>query len=143
MRLNLSLLSFVFAIVLACGAAEATKTPSCNVIPKQPVPVMNYVELRAWYKVYNRNYFFDHLPEARFEWENMHAIHRMGQTDCSFKPCLITLDITYNEAFPVAKATILHEMCHVETWGEQEDHGKKWQACMHTLWLEGAFDGLI
>lgn len=104
---------------------------------------MNAVELRAWFKTYNRDYFFGHLPEVRFEWVNLHYKLRMAETDCNFEPCIIRMDPTYNEAFPVAKATMLHEMCHVESWTELDQHGIKWQACMHKIWLEGAFDGLI
>lgn len=108
-------------------------------------PVMNQKELRAWYNTYSRDYFGSSLKDVDVEiqWLDMHDERKMGKTQCWDDHCLISLDPSYNEAFPAAKATLLHEMCHVKTRFEVEEHGPKWDTCMDTLWVEGAFKGLV
>lgn len=106
-------------------------------------PIASVAELRCLFNFYNRTYFFNHLPPTEIKWDNMHSIKRMGQTSCTDTGCLIKMDPVYNIAYPVAQATLLHEMCHVETRLEFDDHGKKWDACMDRLWISGAFKGLI
>ena len=110
----------------------------------ETTPVMNQEELQAWYQTYNRRYFADTLPtDVKFQWVDMHYKHRMGETECHLGSCIIRLDPSYNEAFPVAKETLLHEMCHVKNYDEFDTHGRRWQSCMHTLWLDGAFEDLL
>lgn len=138
-KILLSTAATLLLVVLAIGELPAP-TPS----PKSSEPILNQKELRAWYDVYNRDYFGGHLTSfIELQWRDMHDIKRMGQTECLLSHCIITMDPTYNAAFPVAKATLLHEMCHVKTEYEIEDHGPKWGTCMDTLWVEGAFKGLI
>jgi hypothetical protein len=132
-------IALAFLAVYSFGAPVKPKAAGCSV-----VPVMDQVELQAWYKDYNHRYFGNSLaPAVVIQWEDMHDRKRMGETDCKAYPCIIKLDPTYNLAFPTAKATLLHELCHVKVYDEKEDHGRRWHACMDGLWESGAFDGLV
>jgi hypothetical protein len=147
----------LLTIVLAVGywlLIQHTKPRIAgNDNPCSAVPIMTQTELQAWYKSYNNLYFNNHLPRnINIEWVDLHSKLRMGETQCtqtlkldgpSELSCVIRLDPVYNLAFPVAKATLLHEMCHVKTYDEFDDHGRRWQACMQELWMDKAFDGLI
>jgi hypothetical protein len=62
---------------------------------------------------------------------------------------VIRLDVIKNQERNVAKTTILHEMCHVKTWGEschipgQPSTCRRWLVELHRIMLEGAFDDLV
>ena len=55
---------------------------------------------------------------------------------------VIVFNPEYNKTPVQTELTLFHEMCHIETWGEFTKHGKQWEACMHRLAMEGAFDTL-
>jgi len=49
----------------------------------------------------------------------------------------------YNQADTHLKMNMLHEQCHIATWGQEfDDHGPKFQACMLRLANQGAFNSL-
>lgn len=58
----------------------------------------------------------------------------------------IEINPKYEPSPKQSKAILLHEMCHIELWTEGEDepddHGPKWQHCMHGLANMGAYESL-
>lgn len=101
-------------------------------------------ELAGWYATYNSRYFSGHLPkDTKVRWAFLEG--RYGETanpqDNFF---VIRLDIPKNREAIMAKQTLLHEMCHVATYGKELDfHGPLWQAEIHRLMMEGAWDDLV
>ncbi len=71
------------------------------------------------------------MPDARVEWSDLSEDNDDGKTyqltDDSF---VILLDPKQNTSESEARDTLRHEACHVATWGEEPQHGPKWQACM-------------
>lgn len=117
---------------------------------KKPVPcealALAYTtgEMQAIFDTYNRVYWDGKLPKTVIVWTGLPK-QRFGetekQTDGSF---LIRLDAVKNKEQNVAKTTLLHEMCHVKTYGQDKtDHGDHWHAELHRIMLEGAFDDLV
>jgi len=105
--------------------------------------------LMAWYDSYNERYFRNFLPKDTVvvygDTEKL-APNSMGAT---FKDGLrfhILLNPFYTTAPVVAHETLLHEMCHIETWNVHDSldgHGKAWRSCMNRLYKEGAMEGLL
>lgn len=94
--------------------------------------------LERSYALYNAEYFGSKLPAD--------AVIDQDQTDPDFmaattKPFDGKFHIGFNSFYVSSERTgdltLLHEMCHVKTWGDQ--HGSKWRACMINLDLHGAF----
>lgn len=94
--------------------------------------------LEKSYALYNAEYFGNKLPKD--------TVIDQDQTDPNFmaittKPFDGKFHIGFNSSYVSAERTgdltLLHEMCHVKTWGD--DHGGKWRACMISLDLHGAF----
>ena len=121
----------IYIFILALLTLTSVDAPMCK-------------GLKCWYKDYNEKYFSNHLPE---------------NTDVGYGPCpianvqacdwnepghfVIRLIPKYNLAPDTAHFTLLHEMCHLDTFNSEiEDHGPMWQACMHRLANLGAFDNL-
>ena len=103
--------------------------------------------LDTWYATYNHEYFQDELPK--------NVVITRNLTDDSFSAFTFYTDNWFHIAInprlnidPGAeKMTLLHESCHIYIAVTHEDnepnnHGPKWQACMHRLANENAFESL-
>jgi hypothetical protein len=107
-----------------------------------------HINLQQTYGWYNSEYFDDTLPrDVVLDWsatgddEMAHTTHSLGgRFNISFND-------RYTEAERVANETMLHEQCHIKTWGNvvtPEEvmtgrHTRAWRACMLELDLKGAF----
>ncbi len=104
--------------------------------------------LDAWYRGYNVVYFTNELPQTVMISHNLKDDRFMAVTSYDFNGNFyqIEFNIKYGPSPKQEKMTLLHEQCHLEQLVtgqmEFEDHGKKWQACMHRLANEGAFENL-
>lgn len=108
------------------------------------------VYLSFLYNAYNDVYFNGNLPRnIVVDWDPMLIPqHNMGLTECpddkvASDGCKITLSPDQQRWSRVWMMTLLHEECHVATWGKEKDaHGKQFHQCMRRLANEGAFDEL-
>jgi hypothetical protein len=145
-RLASLCISVLLVCLLACGGqlpTPAPQKPTTDPLPFTPG------ELQDIYKSYNSQYWDGKLAKATVVWTVL-KVGRFGETekedDGRF---LIRLDSTKNREANVAKTTILHEMCHVRTWGEDchipgtPNKCRRWLAELHRIMLEGAFDDLV
>ena len=115
--------------------------------PESPLPFTTG-ELQDIYDTYNREYWDGKLPKATVVW-TAHD-HKYGETrqdpDGRFR---VRLDVIKNRESNVAKTTILHEMCHVKTWGEKchmagvDGSCRRFYIELHRIMLEGAFDDIL
>lgn len=105
--------------------------------------------LQRAFRAYNHAYFQDQLsvPTIDMDEERMQAT-----TSCSSGgvDCRIKFNPAFVKAPRTANLVILHEMCHIKTWDEDQDklildpddftkHGKHWRSCMSDLDDQGAF----
>src|SRR5271156_2307274 len=118
-------------------------TPVCEV-PSLPYTVG---QLQDIFTTFNRMYWDGKLPATVVVWT---ALKEYGETDkLPDGRFVIRLDSVKNQETNVAKTTILHEMCHIKTWGDpchvKADHPdcSRWLIELHRIMLEGAFDDLV
>lgn len=110
--------------------------------------------LDKWYAAYNEEYFNNTLPkDVVIDWglsgeESIATTIRMSD-----KRFHIAFNDFYARAERVAHTTLLHEMCHIPTYDEDEGadgafpdltqiqrtHGPQWRACMLRIDGMGAF----
>ena len=141
MRRLLTILLAVSLLSLPVQAQQKQKPKQdCDIIPLAFTPG----QLQDIYKYYNRTYWDGKLPANTTIVWTYPGNDRFGETqqeaDGRF---VIRLDPIKNREGNVAKTTILHEMCHIKTYGERPDHGARWLAELHRIMLEGAFDDLV
>jgi len=137
------LLAILLLVTLCLPAhAQQVKKPA----PTCDTPALPYTtgEMQDIFDTYNREYWDGKLPKTVIVWTGLPK-QRYGetekQTDGSF---IIRLDVIKNKEQNVAKTTLLHEMCHVKTYGKDKtDHGDRWHAELHRIMLEGAFDDIV
>jgi len=97
--------------------------------------------LKVWYDQYNEQYFQNKLPHDTVIDFSEHGPY-MATTSTSDG---VHFRIAFNEKYAVAArydhVTLLHEMCHIATPGEEENegHGPRWRTCMLVVEAEGAF----
>lgn len=98
--------------------------------------------LQDIFRFYNRTYWDGKLPATVVVWTGLENSY--GETDLlPDGRYIIRLDALKNRENNVARSTLLHEMCHVKTWGATPPHGLRWQAELHRIMLEGAFDDIV
>jgi hypothetical protein len=99
--------------------------------------------LQQLYITYNYGYFHNRLPTNVTI--DLNEKTDMASTSCKNDACVLSFNPKYVAAPRVADFTMLHEQCHVKTWGldEKHAHGKVWRACMIQLDMEGAFRQII
>lgn len=95
-----------------------------------------------WYGAFNETYFNNRLPDdTEFSFDGTQDMARTTKlSDGRFK---IQFNLYYLRAGQYLRLTELHEMCHIDTWDEKPDHGKRWGACMQRLNSMGAFKDLL
>lgn len=120
--------------------------------PPKPIPCASDItplaysdgELQGIFQTYNRMYWSGRLPATVVVWAGMEKSY--GETDLlPDGRYIIRLDILRNREGNVIRTTLLHEMCHVKTWGKDDKnpHGSIWLAELHRIMLEGAFDDIV
>ena len=90
---------------------------------------------------YNVLYFDGQLPtDTIVKWSRSLAPDVVGDYDGD---ATIRLNHRLRKFRPVWKLTLLHEMAHLATHAEAEEHGPKWHKEMRRLYRIGAFEGLL
>ena len=103
--------------------------------------------LEPWYLGYNVKYFNNELPTTKiFIDHELKDDATMAVTHFIGEIIYIRFNRRYEPDGNQARETLLHEMCHirlkVDSDFELDNHGQKWQACMHKLANQGAFEDL-
>lgn len=102
--------------------------------------------LEPWYQGYNVLYFNQSLPTDVVITHELEDDHFMGISYRAGGRYWIEMNLKYEPSPKQSKLILLHEMCHVDLWVEGEDepddHGPKWQHCMHGLANMRAFESL-
>lgn len=96
--------------------------------------------LNMWYDEFNDEYFENDLPKnVVIDYGitgNEDEIAATSQLpDGRFH---IAFNEDYARAPRVAHVFLIHEMCHIKTWGEIAEHGSRWRTCMLVVDAEGA-----
>ena len=105
-------------------------------------------DLDSWYQAYNATLFNNELPHQITISHDLSDPRFMAVTDYDFagRYYKISLNPKYEPSPKQGRATLLHEMCHLRQLvsGEVEfqDHGAKWQSCMHDLANKNAFEDI-
>lgn len=130
-------------VLWAIGATYFAFCPPRSVSERHKVvDPLECQSLKTWYLWYNDEYFGGTLPKnAVVDYGN--ARGAMAVTTSVEGVFHITLEKRYTLAANVAHENILHESCHVLTWTEFDEHGKRWYDCMHRLYEKGAFENLL
>lgn len=111
--------------------------------PKQRASNVTPVYLVSAYDLFNEQYFNKRLPSSRMVDVRFGLAHgNLGETSICPGGYYIEVNRRLNPADKQVYMTLLHEECHIATWGEIAKDGPKWQSCMHKLADEGAFDTL-
>ena len=102
--------------------------------------------LDAWYRGYNEKYFNNELPKEITITHDLRDNRFQAWTQRLGDSFHVAFNPLYNLASGTERLTLLHELCHIRNFVESEtefdDHGPKWQSCMHDLAHKGAFDEL-
>ncbi len=97
--------------------------------------------LKRAYRKYNYKYFDGQLPnppEVKILWAEM-GNQLMGyQLEDE-----IVLSRKYHRHDSLWRATLLHEMCHISTIDEKNEHGPKFRKELRRIIIAGAFDDLL
>ena len=111
-----------------------------------PVAHTEQRDLDQWYRGYDHKYFQDELPQDVIISRTLADDRFMAITFYDSGHYHIELNPKYNISTKSERINLLHESCHVEMFVEKEDefddHGPHWQACMHRLSNQGAFEDL-
>lgn len=101
--------------------------------------------LRQWYREYNDLYFDNSLPSDTTIDFNLKDGTMASTGMVNFQRFNISFDYHYVAAQRTGRFTLLHEMCHIKTWGEMEDgnHGPRWRTCMLAIDQQGEFRTII
>ena len=94
-------------------------------------------KLKRAFLEYNEQFFGNRLPaDTIVKWS--HSLPVMGR----FEGNTIIINDYFKRWASVWRLTLLHEMAHLATDSEVEEHGPRWRREMHRLARAGAFDGL-
>jgi hypothetical protein len=145
-------------ITALCVAALLVLGGSVHAIAAANAPKSNVNAefLAGIYRSYNDTYFGGKLPKdtAVLYSADPDDPTNIGATQCSVDPstmkpmsCTIYVAPYANVAQPVAIETMIHEMCHIQTFvaGKTDgdgSHGKEWTACMLGVAMSGGMDGV-
>jgi SprT-like family protein len=100
--------------------------------------------LDAWYQGYNVALFNHELPDKILIDHDLRDDRFMALTEYENGFYHISFNRMYEPSPKQGRGTLIHEMCHVRQLisGELEfdDHGKKWQSCMHEIANKNGFE---
>lgn len=103
-------------------------------------------DLGQWYAGYNHKYFQDELPKDVIISRTLADDRFMAITFYDNGRYHIELNPKYNLSTKTERINLLHESCHIRIFIEHDeefdDHGPHWQACMHRLSDQGAFEDI-
>jgi hypothetical protein len=139
-RLALVILMAVLTIMAVVSFSFA-RTSQALLVPQLYSDDTSLFLLNSWYAQYNDEYFDNKLPKAIIDL-NLRNGHMAETSYPDFKTFHITFDPHYIAAHRTARFTLLHEMCHVRTWGD-DDHGPRWRTCMLGIDQQGGFRNII
>jgi hypothetical protein len=124
----------------------------------RPKTFVDVAFLQKTYAEYNDTYFEGKLPRdtAIFYAPDPDEATNVADTKCSLDPqtmqpmnCSIYIAPYTNRAKSVATESLVHEMCHIETYqkgvintNDDVSHGKVWTACMLRIAEAGGFQGV-
>lgn len=138
------LLAVLSSWLFGCNREHSVPAPA--LVPK--FGRVDTAYMRVLYTTYNDAYFQNRLPKNTVVDMLEPNPDYMASTTCDNDACEIHFNQDYVVAARTAKLTMLHEMCHVKTWGkdettfgevtEQIQHGRRWRSCMLELDAEGA-----
>lgn len=101
-------------------------------------------KVRRVFREYNRKYFDGKIsPRTKLatvhNWPALHWGRCEHYTNGTFR-ILLNKKLYANNM--QMRWTLLHEMAHIVTMKERDDHGPKWKARMRRLARQGAFDDI-
>jgi hypothetical protein len=98
-------------------------------------------KLREAFALYNSLYFASKLsPDTIVVWSSRLKRDVAGEFDGD---TTVRINSRLRHLRPCWKLTLLHEMAHVATASEVEEHGPRWNREMRRLYRVGAFDTLL
>lgn len=120
-------------------------------VPSPANGTTDVAHLQQAYAVYNEGYFQNKLTKTPVIDMLETDDGNMASTLCDVdRSCIIHFNLKFVLAPRVGDQTLLHEMCHVQTWmqdmdrnGDQVDHGRHWRSCMLNLDAQGAFREIL
>ena len=104
--------------------------------------------LEQWYQYYNQALFNHSLPDNIQIDHQLRDPKLMAITECELtsRICRINMNPDFEISTKVQRMTLLHELCHVSLFVEGgyefDDHGFKWQGCMHQIANKNGFEDL-
>lgn len=102
--------------------------------------------LEPWYLGYNVKYFNNELPTKIYIDHELKDDSVMAVTNFIGEVIYIRFNRKYEPSGEQARGSLLHEMCHVylkiSNQIELDNHGPKWQNCMHKLADKRAFEDI-
>lgn len=121
-------IGLAFALLaLAYGPVKRVVAPQCE-------------NPKAWYDGFNETYFENRLPANTVVDYSNHDSSVLAVTTQDGDHFRIAFNRDYAASAPVVHVFLLHEMCHVDTFDEEAEHGPRWIACMRGLEAKGAID---
>ena len=109
-----------------------------------PQPSVDF--LRKLYVADNAAYFENSLPTNTKLDFDLRDKRRMAETGAKvFGEFHISLNPEYTLAERTQELILLHEMCHIKTWGEtiEDHHGPRWRACMVKIDMMDGFRDIL
>jgi hypothetical protein len=104
--------------------------------------------MSSWYNGYNEKYFNNELPKDVLITHDLHDDRFSALTE-QYKSGMyhIQFNLKFNQSGREELFTLLHESCHIRQMSSKEgdefdQHGPRWESCMHELANKGAFDEL-
>lgn len=102
----------------------------------------------VWYLGYNQALFQGELPNDILMDHDLKDDTKIAMTEIFYVNGTRYYRITFNQKFNLAgnqeRMSELHEMCHVRLYVEEQyeldDHGPKFQSCMHDVANKRGFD---
>jgi hypothetical protein len=140
-----------WTLTIFCGLAIglAVSLPAVQISPKVEMlsPCTSTApmekQLRRTYDLYNGLYFGGKLSDQILIYYGL-AEGNTGQTRKSGSTFLIEINPRDNLTERQVDMTMLHEMCHVASWGKDlREHGPSFMYQVRRIMLEGAFDDLL
>lgn len=104
--------------------------------------------LDIWYQAYNATLFSGELPDKIEIDHQLRDPNKMAETKCELisRVCRINMNPDYEISSSITRMTLIHEQCHIDLFILQEyeldQHGPKWESCMHDKADKKAFDNL-
>jgi SprT-like family len=119
------------------GTGEEKAGPQAQLGPKD-VPTVS--DLLGFFEEYNEAFFNKKLPENTIvDWDEHGEV--MARTKLVGGQYHIALNQKYSAANRFARLMVLHEMCHIKNFDEEdpktENHGPRWRTCMLKIEIQG------